>query len=227
MQCWEYGHFVPGATTHRWSDGAAVTIVTQLEKTQTVAGYTDSLYQVKVAGRTATIWGGELANASYPLSDGRIFLARVVGTGPGKLRQVEARVHGNKSSPLLRFPPIEVQETDRFGYSLGVLASDGRKLASVERLFRLKFTYAACDYPNGEVILLQKGNRLILGPRALSSGNENGSSTYKLLFPADRGGRPNQIRELSTVTERNENGGIVRQKTTVTAHHWTGSRMIK
>ena len=220
---------MPGATTRRWSDGAVVTIVKQLEKTQSVAGYTDSFYDIKLVGRpgSSPIWGGELANASYTLSDGSVFLARVVGTGTGKLRLMEARVHGDKGGPTLRFPTIEVQETDRFGYSLGVLASAGRKLAGVERLFRLKFTYEACDYPNGEVILLQKGNQLVLGPRALSSANENGGSTYKLLFPTDRGGQPNQIRQISTLTERNEKGTIVRQKTTVTAHRWTGSRMIK
>ncbi|WP_309715421.1 hypothetical protein [Armatimonas sp.] len=225
MQCWEYGRFVTGAITRRWSDGAQVKIVKQLEKTRSIAGYTDSLYEVQVGGAMQTLWGGELANAVYPLSDGSVFLARVVGTGTGKLRQVEARLHTGRNT--LRFPTIEVQETDRFGYSLGVLASGGRGLAGVERIFRLKFTYEACDYPNGEVILLQRGSQLVLGPRALSSSNEVGSQTYKLVFPRDPGGRPNQIRELATVTERNENGKILRQKTTLTTHHWTGSRVIK
>ena len=202
-----------------------MTIVKQHEKTRSVAGYTDSLYDVQIGGQTKTLWGGELANASYRLSDGRIFLTRVVGTGTGKLRQLEAHLH--TGSNTLRFPTIEVQETDRFGYSLGVLASEGRGLAGVERIFRLKFTYEACDYPNGEVILLQRGSQLILGPRALTSSNEIGSQTYKLVFPRDPGGRPNQIRELSTVTERNEKGKILRQKTTITPHRWTGSRMIK
>jgi hypothetical protein len=225
MQCWEYGRFVAGATTRRWSDGAHVKIVKQLEKMRSVAGYTDSLYDVQVGGEIKTLWGGELANTAYPLSDGRVFLARVVGTGTGKLRQVEARLH--TGSNTLRFPTIEVQETARFGYSLGVLASGGQGLAGVERLFRLKFTYEACDYPNGEVLLLQRGSQLVLGPRALSSSNEVGSQTYKLLFPRDPGGRPNQIRELATITERNENGKILRQKTTITTHRWTGSRVIK
>jgi hypothetical protein len=225
MQCWEYGHFVLGATTRRWADGAVVKVVKQREKTQSVAGYTDSLYDVTIGGKPQTIWGGELANAFYPLSDGSVFLVRATGTGTGKLRQMEAKL--SASGSVLRFPAIEVQETDRFGYSLGVLASAGRGLRSVERLFRLKFTYEACDYPNGEVILLQKGRQLILGPRALSSAGEVGSRTYKLVFSSDPGGRPNQIRELATLTERSEKGAVLRQKTTVTAYHWTGSRVIK
>lgn len=225
MQCWEYGRFVAGATTRRWSDGAPVVVVKQLERTQSVSGYTDSLYEVTVAGQPKTLWGGELANAFYPLSDGRVFLTRVVGTGTGKLRQLEARLHQGGS--VLRFPAIEVQENDRFGYSLGVLASAGRGLRNIERLFRLKFTYEACDYPNGEVILLQRGNQLVLGPRALSSTGEVGSRTYKLVFPRDPGGRPNQIREVATLTERSEKGSVLRQKTTITTYHWTGSRVIK
>jgi hypothetical protein len=226
MQCWEYGRFVVGATTHRWRDGAAVRIVKQLQKTQSLAGYTDCLYEVTLAGRPQRLWGGELANASYSLSDGQVFLTRVVGMGPGKLRQVDARLYGRGGS-VLRFPSIEVQETDRFGYSLGVLASDGRGLAGVARVFRLKFTYEACDYPNGEVVLLQRGNQLVLGPRALSSMSEAGSRTYKLLFPDDPGGRPNQIRELATLIERDENGKLLRQKTTLTPYRWTGKRVIK
>lgn len=225
MQCWEYGRFVAGATTRRWSDGAVVTVTKQLEKTQTVSGYTDSLYEVQIAGAPRTVWGGELANAFYPLSDGHVFLTRVIGTGQGKLRQLEARLHAGGS--VLRFPTIEVQETDRFGYSLGVLANDGLGLTGVARIFRLKFTYEACDYPNGEVILLQKGNQLVLGPRALSSANEGGSRTYQLIFPRDRHGRPNQIREIATLTERNTRGAILRQKTTITSHRWTGNRVIK
>ena len=225
MQCWEYGRFVAGATTRRWSDGAVVTVTKQLEKTQTVSGYTDSLYEVQIAGQLRTLWGGELANAFYPLSDGHVFLTRVIGTGQGKLRQLEARLHTGGS--VLRFPTIEVQETDRFGYSLGVLATDGQGLTGVARIFRLKFTYEACDYPNGEVVLLQKGNQLVLGPRVLSSANEVGNSTYKLIFPHDPTGRPNQIREVATRTERNERGATLRQKTTITAYRWTGNRVIK
>ena len=224
MQCWQYGRFVAGAKTHCWADGAPVTVLEPREK-HSVRGYTDYLYRIKRGKKETTLWGGELANAFYPLSNGDTFLVRVVGTGQGTLRQMEARLR--RSHGVLRFPPIEVQESDHFGYSLGVLASGGHSLQGVERIFRLKFTYEACDYPNGEVILLQKGGRLVLGPRVLSSSGESSNRTYKLIFPRDPGGRPNQIREIATLTERNETGATVRQKTTITAHHWTGNRVIK
>ena len=225
MQCWQYGHFVVGAKTHRWADGTTVTALKALDETRSVGGYTDSLYRVKQGTHERTIWGGELANAYYPLSESGLFLVRVVGAGQGKLRQMEARLQ--RSRGILRFPPIEVQDSDRFGYSLGVLASGGHGLQGVERIFRLKFTYEACDYPNGEVILLQKGGQLILGPRVLSSSGESSNRTYKLVFPRDPGGRPNQIREIATLTERNEKGATIRQRTTITAHRWTGNRVIK
>ncbi len=202
-----------------------MTVIKALEETRSVRGYTDSLYRVKQNEREQTIWGGELANAFYRLSDGGLFLVRVVGSGQGKLRQMEARLH--RSRGILRFPPIEVQDSDRFGYSLGVLASGGHGLQGVERVFRLKFTYEACDYPNGEVILLQKGEQLVLGPRILSSSGERSSRTYQLLFPHNLGGRPNQIRESATLTERDEKGTIVSKKTILTMYRWNKRHMIK
>ena len=224
--CWNYGAFVQGATARRWADAAPVTIIKKLAATRTVQGYTDSLYRVRIQGKEVTLWGGALANASLPLrGTTQTLLVRIVGTGSGKLRQGEARLF--PGGDTLRFTPIEVQESDRFGYTLSLTSSDSRGLQGVERLFRLKFTYEACDYPNGEVLLLQRGETLVFGLRALSSGNETGSLVYKLVFPRDKGGKPNQVRQVETVTECSETGKTLRVKTSVTTLRWDGSRMVK
>lgn len=224
--CWTYGAFVEGAAARRWTDAAPVTILKKLAATRTVQGYTDNLYRVRIQGRETTLWGGELANASLALrGTQQALLVRIVGTGSGKLRQGEARLFPGGNT--LRFPPIEVQESDRFSYTLRLNASDGRGLQGIERLFRLRFTYEACDYPNGEVVLLQRGEKLVFGLRALSSGNETGSLVYQLVFPSDKGGKPNQVRQIETVTERSDTGKILRVKTNVSTYRWSGTRMVK
>ena len=224
--CWNYGAFVEGATALRWSDASSVTILKKTEATRTVNGYTDNVYRVRLAGKEVSVWGGELAQAGLvPSGEKRTLLVRVVGTGQGKLRQVEARLFPGGNT--LRFSPIEVQDSARFGYSLRLSTTDGHGLRSVERLFRLNFTYEACDYPNGEVILLQRGAQLVFGLRALSSRNETGSVIYKLVFPRDKGGRPNQVRQVETLTERSESGKLLREKTRVKTYRWSGERMVE
>lgn len=222
--CWQYGAFVEGAAALRWADATPVTVLKQLETSRTVAGYTDSFYRVRVGGKERTLWGGELAQAAQALPRGAL-LVRVVGTGVGKLRQVEAKL--SPRGKVLRFAPIEVQESDRFGYSLQLHATDGRGLAGVSHVFRLKFTYGACDYPNGEVVLLAHGGQLSYGLRALSSANETGSAVYQLVFPRDKGGTGGMIRLIETLTERNEQGKVLKESTTVKRFHWRQGHMVE
>jgi len=222
--CWQYGAFVEGATALRWADAVPVTVLKKLETSRTVAGYTDSFYRVRVGGKERTLWGGELAQTALALSRGTL-LVRVVGTGPGKLRQVEAKLSAR--GKVLRFAPIEVQESDRFGSSLQLHATDGRGLAGVAHVFRLKFTYEACDYPSGEVVLLAHGGQLSYGLRALSSANETGSAVYQLVFPRDKGGKVGLVRLIETLTERNEQGKVLKENTTVKRFHWRQGRMVE
>lgn len=195
-------------------------------------GYCDNFYRVRTTdGSLGYVWGGALAKAVVEDDldgDGIRESVRVGirarkpdGNGPEN-RVAEARVvRKGQLVSSVPFETIELQEGETFCYSLRAKAIGSQGLPGA-RLIRVSFEYGACDYPNGDVVLVWGGGKLRQGFRAIGSGNEFGSTSYSYVFPADRTGRANEIAVVEVTTEHDEMGKRLRQSVRRRIYHWDG-----
>jgi hypothetical protein len=226
---WQYGAFVDNAIVYPTDGSPPVKILKKQDAERVLNGYRDNLYRVRRGSQETNLWGGLLANASVKLPSQDLAHARIIGTGVGQRRKMLFWLANNPQKPLV-LDPIEVQESDRFACSLSISATDGRGLRGVDAIVRLHFTYEACDYPNGDVLLLIAKNKPIFGLRVTGSGNEHGSAESTLIFPKDnkKGGKPNCVQVIEVVHTNESDDKKQKPKTTTTTklYQWTGSALV-
>lgn len=255
---WSYGEFAVGATVFAFKSDVPVRAapgvnaparftlapgagpLTVLAKSAATFKASDGLrdhwYRVRVGNdREGWVWGGALAKValSADLDNDNAperVLVNVSGTNAKNNQRVaEARVlRGGAMVARATFAPIEVAENDKFGYSVMADVTGGHGLAGVDKIVRVKFRYGACDYPNGDVLLFWSGGTLRPALTATSSAGETGGSSFALVFPDDKNGRPNQVTLIETaIVTSEDHKRVVKKSVTRRVFHWDGARLTQ
>lgn len=115
-------------------------------------------------------------------------------------------------------------------YYMGYTIMDGKGLKNIQNIIRISFNYDACDYPNGYAYVFWTGKKFIMMGETVdaSSAGLFGSDT-EVIFPADKGGKKEQIITIRTMwDEFNEDTGEydeVKKETAIL--HWDGKAVKK
>ncbi|HNW93367.1 MAG TPA: SH3 domain-containing protein, partial [bacterium] len=210
-----HGAYAPGAQVPVCSDGANlrffpsvsaplmarlpigtyVTIRYQDTATYTTGNHTEPWYRVSYQLRDGSImkgyvWGGALAKAAVSLPDGKLLAVGISHRDASGRKICVARVAANGTMVAqTAFPAIETDGGATFGCTLAAERIDTAGFTPSLTLVRVSFTFEACDYANGDILLTWNGHRLECGPALLRCGNENGTLATTPVFPADPGGQ--------------------------------------
>jgi hypothetical protein len=208
---------------------------TILEKTKgwmKLFGVKDNFYKVQRGSTIGYVYAGWLAKSAVEDDldgDGvkesiRIgWTKRTKNIKDGEFRPLaEVRViKAGKVVASTTFEPIGMIEGEQFGYSIRAKAIGSQGLSRA-RLLKVSFEYGACDYPNGDVLLVWSGGKIQKGLTAISSGNEQGGVTFRYIFPASPGGKPDRITLVEKMDELNEQGKLVRSSEERHIYRWDG-----
>lgn len=196
--------------------GTMVTILEMDTATYAAERYREAWYRVRCPLKDGTVmlgymWGGALAKAVADLPQGRQLLVGITRSDTYGRKTCAARVvQSGKMLAQTSFPAIETDPSGddtsgyTFSYSLDAscLASPG--FTPPLTVLRVGFIYEACDYTNGDVLLLWDGRKLGYGLTAHSAGNELGNVNYAFIFPGDSGGQAGRVLVNYTAQEYND-----------------------
>lgn len=202
--------------------GVALMVVSKDNGSQNVNGLLDCWYKVKTSGgKTGFLWGGSLSKASISTPTSGMLLLNIEGTGKGKVEKAAKAilVKDGKIVSETKFRPIELAESNTFGYSIGVSKFPSTALANKPFIARFTFQYGACDYPFGDILVAVVDNKVLRVMEQQGSGNEEGGQSFSYILPGDKGGKPNSL-VIETTTE---NFSEKRKKTTRKTFFWSGN----
>lgn len=185
--------------------GTPVIIREQDTATYTAGNYTESWYRVRCPLRDGTVmfgymWGGALAKAAVTLPGGQQLLVGITRADNDGNKICAARVAARgEITAQTTFTAIETDpgggagQGYSYAYTMDAERIDTAGFSPALTVVRVGFIYEACDYANGDVLLLWDGRRLGYGGTARRSGNEFGSLSYTFAFPGDAGGQANAV----------------------------------
>jgi hypothetical protein len=216
----EYGKFKAGAKTFVCFDGAyllgsenlsdrkaplkvgdELEILALSEKMATLHALKDYFYRVKVGGAEGFVWGGQLAKAYVPLKidsgapSDAVLVIGVEGilAGPGGHAAIAEVIRNHKIVSRCHFGAIQTPDDERFSYTLDLVPWTKAKFTGDPKLFRAEFRYEACDYTNGDAILVLRGDQIRHAMDAMASSNDVGGRSYKYVLPKDKGGTKDRL----------------------------------
>jgi hypothetical protein len=229
---------VSGKLVKQLKIGEAFTIKSRSDQTYEVSGYKDYWYEVVGQNFKGYLWGGLIAKVALKAnldadSEAELILVGLNGQGSASLNKLaEARVIDNDMvASKLSFNPIETADDHMFTYALSGEFLPDKGFVPFIKLLRLNFEYGACDYLNGDILLALKGKQLVYVLKAISSGNEEGSTSFKYIFPNDKAGKQNQLILMQTVAEVQDEADDKTKKvgsgqkilsSTKTVYEWNG-----
>jgi hypothetical protein len=178
------------------------------------------------------IWGGLLAKAFiHEDIDGdnqrEWILIGITGVTKGD-KIAEARlVKRGKIISKAVFKTIDISDSRFFAYTISAGVLPVKRFIPSMRIVRIDFSYEACDYPNGDVLLTWNGKELSYGLTAIYSSSEFRGSSYSYIFPEDKNGEKNQIIIKYTVEQTEEDTG--KRSTTVSyeKYKWDGKQLMR
>jgi hypothetical protein len=241
----DYGKFKAGAKTFVCFDGTyllntenladhkatlkpgdELEILAPSEKTATLHALKDNYYRVKVGGIEGFVWGGQLAKAYVPLKanpGAAVDAILVVGmqgilAGPGGHAAIAEVIRNHSIVSRCRFGAIETPDDQRFSYTLDLVPWTEAKFSGDPKLFRAEFRYEACDYTNGDAILVLRGDQIRHAVDAMASSNDVGGRSYKYVLPTDKGGAKDRLGIVYTEGLNTEKKHHVTRETLV----WNG-----
>jgi hypothetical protein len=187
-------------------------------------------YTMNEKNYTGCIWGGLLAKTFiHEDIDGdnqrEWLLIGISGVTKGD-KIAEARlVKRGKIVSKTVFKTIDISNSRFFAYTISAKVLPVKRFIPAMRIVRIEFSYEACDYPNGDVLLTWNGEDLSYGLTAIYSSGEFGGSSYKYIFPQDKNGERNHIIIKYTVEETEEDSG--KRSTTVSykKYKWEGKQL--
>ena len=176
------------------------------------------------------VWGGLLAKA-YVHEDidgdnqSEWIVIGISGAEKGE-RIAEARLV--KKGRLIAKPvfhAIDVGASRFFIYTVSAELLPDKGFTPPMKIIRVYFTYEACDYPNGDVLLTWNGKQLRYGLRAVFSSSEFGGSSYQYIFPEDKNGKENHIIVKYTIEKVEEDSGKRFTRISYEKYNWDGEQL--
>ncbi len=217
-------------TSSSMRPGTAVQVIEKLAKTETVNGFEDFFYKVKVAPQagvavpfTGIVWGGYLSKSAMPQGKAMLILS-ISGTGKDKVGKNAKAIlidNGNVLSEA-SFEPIELPESHSYSYSISAskFASDG--FAGKPPITIFRFEYGACDYPFGDVLISTVGNKVRFLLKEVDSGNETGGTGHEFVLPNQKGGIKNKL----IVVRTTEDTEAKKKQKTRRIYQWNGTKFV-
>ncbi len=213
------------------SIGTPITILAESKQVYTSASNKAPWYEVSFQdggqAKRGYVWGGLISMTTLRLKNGDLLVAGIKefnknGAPVGEIRLVRAK----KQVSSCLFNPLTMGgEGNSYYYSVWGELSGGHGLSGVDNVIFIHCEYQACGYPNGPVVLVKSGDRLIGEIQAISV-SEAGvfHVTTRLVFPDQKGGKKNSVIAV-TVSETFDEGKkkyVFSEETKVT-HTWDGT----
>lgn len=184
--------------------------------------------------RSGYIWGGFLSLAGIRSDldkDGEkeLLLIGIAGRTKDKAKDFAVRlVKNGKTVQELHFKPIDTDlYMEFFAYSLDAELLEKKGFSPALKFIRIGFTYEACDYNNGDVLLLWDGKELRYGLEAVRVSNEFAYCVYEYIFPGDRKGKKNILTVRYETGEHDEKGNVKNKNRFAETYLWDGREMKK
>ena len=164
-------------------------------------GYKESWYLIVAEDKQGNlfngyVWGGALAKVAIEttIDDEKAWiLIGIVGMGEDEKVAVARLVKDGEIISEIEFPTIDFSRPGFFDYTLAGAVLEDKGFSTPIQFIRLVFTYEACDYPNGDVLLILDNSELKYGLTAIYSGGEAGGCEFKYIFPNDKKGEEDKI----------------------------------
>ena len=222
--------------------GTPVSIIENTETEYAMNGFGSDWYKVSFDynndQKTGYIWGGliSMASAEIPFGNGPpdMLVYSITSWDVNKSFNSTLRIVRNgKMINSLDFKPISTGffEPGVFGHSVCVSVMGNRGFTGVKNIISVSYTYAACGYENGEILLFWNGSQLIYAAKA-SMVSEAGvfHYDYEISYPDDKEGKKDLLMITQTLTQYNEvKGDYVESQKEVTLHsfRWDGSSITE
>jgi hypothetical protein len=176
------------------------------------------------------VWGGLLAKAFIHEdisgdNEREWIVIGITGVKKGN-RVAEARIVKKGrviSKPV--FNPIDISASRFFDYTVSAEVLPHKSFTPPLKIIRIYFSYEACDYPNGDVLLTWNGKELRYGLTAMFSSSEFGGSSYQYIFPVDKRGKENHIIIKYTVKKIEEDSGKKSTEVSYEKYRWDGEQL--
>ena len=177
------------------------------------------------------IWGGLLSIVTLDFGVKGSDLKFVYGIKSIKNSDYDSSakiVRNGKVVSEVIFDPISLLMDGPYEYTVSGLLYGSRGFNNIKNIIKLSFTYEACGYPNGDIVLLYDGRKLSYGTEAVSVAEAGVFHfTTKIIFPDKKGGKKNTLVKVETSENFNEKKNrydLV--KTEKIIYKWNGEKLI-
>ena len=210
-----------------------------LEKTKdslTLNGFRAAWFKVSANGKTGYLWSGILTTVGimnpYENNEDVTYVAGISSYNEKENKltlQVRAAKNG-KEIAKIDFPSV-----GDLGYQLS-LGLQGSNFSKVKEVLSVKMIYGACDYPQGDnLVIFTEGGKLVRLMEVTSASSAGaGYSSENYILPNDKGGINGHvlvIEDSATQEEVTKNGKpdfvTKDHKYKITLHKWTGAKLEK
>ena len=210
-----------------------------LEKTKdslTLNGLRAAWFRVSANGKTGYLWSGILTTVGimnpYENNENITYVAGISSYNEKENKltlQVRAAKNG-KEIAKTEFPSV-----GDLGYQLS-LGLQGSNFNKVKEVLCVKMIYGACDYPQGDnLVIFTEGGKLVRLMEVTSASSAGaGYSSENYILPNDKGGINGHvlvIEDSATQEEVTKNGKpdfvTKDHKYKITLHKWTGAKLEK
>ena len=210
-----------------------------LEKTKdslTLNGFRAAWFKVSANGKTGYLWSGILTTVGiinpYENNENITYVAGISSYNEKENKltlQVRAAKNG-KEIAKIDFPSV-----GDLGYQLS-LGLQGSNFSKVKEVLSVKMIFGACDYPQGDnLVIFTEGGKLVRLMEVSSASSAGaGYSSENYILPNNKGGINGHvlvIEDSATQEEVTKNGKpdfvTKDHKYKITLHKWTGAKLEK
>ncbi|MFH0864686.1 MAG: SH3 domain-containing protein [Bacteroidota bacterium] len=230
------------------SAGAPLVIVNETDgsykQNGVVANWYEVIYTEGSNEKSGFVWGGSLSLSSIEItgtngSKGDIFIYGITAYDTLKNNFIsEARIIRNNS--LLSAVCFDAIYTafvtnGEYGYTVESELMGCRDFKNTCNIIKITFTYEACAYTNGDVLLFWNGKELIYGAEAIDV-SDAGAFSFKseFVFPDEtekndllQKGEKNKLIIIETNLTLDSDNNITESKINKRIFKWTGTRLVE
>ena len=210
-----------------------------LEKTKdslTLNGFRAAWFKVSANGKTGYLWSGILTTVGimnpYENNENITYVAGISSYNEKENKltlQVRAAKNG-KEIAKIDFPSV-----GDLGYQLS-LGLQGSNFSKVKEVLSVKMIFGACDYPQGDnLVIFTEGGKLVRLMEVSSASSAGaGYSSENYILPNNKGGINGHVLVIEDsaaqeeVTKNGKPDFVTKDhKYKITLHKWTGAKLEK